>query len=252
MSTLEKMKEMLPDFSKNERRLADHILKYPYDLQRFSSITIAEVCNVSRSAVIRFCQKLGFTGFSDFQKAILTEYEMSKQTKESSGISALDVYQSCIVQLRDKTDRNELDAIADLTAHARRILCYGEDHSGYSAKQMAFRLSRNQIDATYTDTPSVFSAFSKILGSGDMVMIFSISGKKALIDRCDAFRARRVSVILFTMNVNAPLREHADHVFYLPSATYSESSYLLDDAICFFLGVEMVIERIQEKLRLAA
>jgi hypothetical protein len=51
------------------------------------------------------------------------------------------------------------------------------------------------------------------------------------------------------MNVNAPLSGHADHVFYLPSAAYSESPYLLDDAICFFLAIEMVIESIQEKLR---
>ncbi|MBR3359199.1 MAG: MurR/RpiR family transcriptional regulator [Solobacterium sp.] len=249
MTVMEKMQEMLPDFSKNERRIADHILKYPYDLQRYRSINIADICGVSRSAVIRFCQKLGFTGFSDFQKALLSELEVSKPSAGSAGTTVLDVYQSCIEQLREKTDPAELAVIGDLTAHARRVLCYGQDHSRYSAQQMAFRLARNQVDATYTGDDSVIRSYEDILGSGDMLIIFSISGKKALAEICDAFRSRRVSIILFTMNVNTPLTSHTDHIFFLPSAAHSNSTHLLDDAICFYLAIEMVIESIQKKLK---
>jgi DNA-binding MurR/RpiR family transcriptional regulator len=243
------MKEMLPDFSKNERRIADHILKYPNDLQRFTSITIAEVCSVSRSAVIRFCQKLGFTGYSDFQKAVLSEYETAKFETASAGGSVLDVYQSCIDQLREQTDPAELSAAGSLIAHARRVICFGEDHSRYSAQQMAFRLSRCHIDASYTGDYSVLDSYNSILGSGDMVIIFSISGKKSLTERLDKLRAKRVSVILFTMNANTALTPHADYVFFLPSAAHSASSYLLDDAICFFLAIEMMVESIQKKLK---
>lgn len=249
MTVLEKMQEMLPDFSKNERRIADHILKHPYDLQRFSSINIADVCNVSRSAVIRFCQKLGFTGFSDFQKTVLNEYKTSKTETVSPESSVLDVYQSCIEQMRDRTDKAELAAIADLTAHARRIVCYGQDHSRYSAEQMAFRLGRTGFDATFTGDSSVIRNCQSVLGSGDMVVIFSISGQKAYSEMLDVFRARRVSVILFTMNVNTPLISHADHILFLPSAAYADSDHLLDDAICFFLAIEMVIDSIHKKLK---
>ena len=249
MTIMKQMQEKLPDFSKNERRIADHILKYPYDLQRYTSVNIADVCGVSRSAVIRFCQKLGFTGFSDFQKALLSEYEVSRPATDSAGTTALDVYQSCIEQLREKTDPGELAVIGDLTAHARRVLCYGQDHSRYSAQQMAFRLSRNHIDATYTGDASVMRSYQEILGSGDMLLIFSISGQKALAEICDIFRSRRVSVILFTMNVNTPLAAHTDHIFFLPSAAHSNSTHLLDDAICFYLAIEMVVESIQKKLK---
>ena len=247
MTVLEKIQSMLADFSKNERRLADHILNYPYDLKRYSSFNIAEVCNVSRSTVIRFCQKLGFIGFQDFQKAVLDEYETAKSTM-TSGTTALDVYQSCIEQLRAKTDSPELSAIGDLMVHSHRELCYGEDHSRYSAQQMAFRLERNGIDATYTGDSSVLGHYIEILGSGDMLVIFSISGKKSLLEYVDTFKTKRVSVILFTMNTGTYLAGHADHIFYLPSAVHSNSKYLLDDAICFMLGIEMVIEYIQKKL----
>lgn len=249
MTVIEQMKQKLPDFSKNERRIADHILKYPNDLQRYSSINIADVCNVSRSAVIRFCQKLGFIGFTDFQKAVLEEYAETKDTAErTAGNTALDVYQSCIDQMR-KIDETELSVVGELTAHAHRVLCYGQDHSRYSAQQMAFRLARNQIDASYTGDGSVMTSYYDILGSGDMVMVFSISGRKSMVEMLDTFRAKRVSVILFTMNANPPLKNHADHIIYLPSAAYSDSPHLLDDAICFMLGIEMVIEQINRKLK---
>lgn len=249
MTVLEQMREMLSDFSKNERRIADHILKYPYDLQRYSSINIADVCNVSRSAVIRFCQKLGFTGFSDFQRAVLSEYETEKKDAAASGITALDVYQACIEQLKQNIDPAELSAVGDLMAHARRVLCFGIDHSCYSAQQMAFRLGRNRIDASYTGDSSVLGSYRHILGSGDMLVVFSISGRKSLAEDLDLFRAKRVSVILFTMNAGSALSSHVDHVLCLPSATNSNSPYLLDDAICFFLAIEMVIESIQKKLK---
>lgn len=249
MTVFEKMQQMLPDFSKNERRIADHIMKYPYDLQRYSSSNIADVCNVSRSAVIRFCQKLGFVGFQDFQKAFLAEYEEKKSDSSASDVTVLDIYQSCIEQMRAKTDQAELSAIADLTAHARRVLCYGLDHSRYSAEQMAFRLGRNHIDATFTGDGSIIDNYAKMLGSGDMLIVFSISGRKALTEILDSFRAKRVSVILLTMNINTPLSNHADHVLYLPSAANSDSHHLLDDAICFFLAIEMIVEAIQKKLK---
>ena len=249
MTVLEQMQENLADFSKNERRIADHILKYPYDLQRYSSISIANVCNVSRSAVIRFCQKLGFTGYSDFQKAVLAEYENAKPEPADTASGALDVYQSCIEQMKTKTDQAELAAIGDLMAHARRVLCYGDDHSGYSAQQMAFRLERSRIDASFTATSSVLGNYKDILAPGDVLAVFSISGQKRFAELLDTFRAKRVSVILFTMNAKSPLLLHADHVLLLPSAAYSDSDYLLDDAICFFLGIEMVIESIRKKLK---
>ncbi len=248
MTVLEKIQETLPDFSKNERRIADHLLKYPYDLQRYSSFNIADICNVSRSAVIRFCQKLGFTGFSDFQKQVLQELETEKPVSQPAGSTALDVYQSCIEKLRDHTDPAQLAMLGDLFAHSRRILCYGEDHSRYSAQQMAFRLARNRIDATYTGDSSVLRSYQSILTSGDMLVIFSISGKKSLLESIEIFKARRVRVVLFTMNVNTPLKGHADNIFYLPSAAHSNSSHLLDDAICFMLAIEMIIEAIQKHL----
>lgn len=249
MTVTEKMQSMLADFSKNERRIADHILKYPNDLKRYSAVSIAEVCDVSRSAVIRFCQKLGFTGYSDFQKAYLAE--MENAVSERAAVSgALDVYKSCIEQLQMNTDQAELNAVSEMITHSRRILCFGIDHSGYSAKQMAFRLVRHGIDASYISDDSTLMSYVKQCGPGDSVIIFSISGQKRLCESLEQFHANRTGIILFTMNANTSLRKTVDHMLVIPSAVHFDSPYLLDDMPCFLLGIEMVMESIQKKLKM--
>ena len=41
MSVIAQLKEMLPELSRNERKVADYLLEYPYDVQRFSSEAVA-------------------------------------------------------------------------------------------------------------------------------------------------------------------------------------------------------------------
>lgn len=251
MSILENIRALLPDFSKNERRLADHVLNYPLDLQRYNAMNIAETCNVSRSAVIRFCQKLGFTGYADFQRAVLSELENAPPQTISGGSCALDIYRSCLMELQEKADMNTIAAVSDLIVHSKRVLCYGIDHSGYSARQMAFRLLRSRIDASFVGVSSEFTPFSNVFGPGDTVIVFSISGQKTLAEDLERFRSRRVGVILFTMNTNASIKSLADHVILLPSAAHSNSPHLLDDMICFLYGIELVIEGVHKKLKSA-
>ena len=64
MAVLEDLRNILPDLSKNERKAAEYLLQYPHDIQRRTSEAIAREADISRSALIRLCQKLGYQGFA--------------------------------------------------------------------------------------------------------------------------------------------------------------------------------------------
>ena len=59
------------DLSKNERILANYILKHPEDVLKMSSKDLGKVCFVSTATVYRLCDKLGLLGFSDLKIKIL-------------------------------------------------------------------------------------------------------------------------------------------------------------------------------------
>lgn len=61
-------------FSAAEKEIADYLLKAE-DLEGKSAGDIAKELYISPSALTRFAQKLGFTGFSDFRKAYTEEVQ---------------------------------------------------------------------------------------------------------------------------------------------------------------------------------
>ncbi len=55
------------ELSKNERILADYILKHPEDVLKMSSKELGKACFVSTATVYRLCDKLNLAGFSDLK-----------------------------------------------------------------------------------------------------------------------------------------------------------------------------------------
>lgn len=70
------------DLSKNERILADYILKHPEDVLKMSSKDLGEVCFVSTATVYRLCDKLGLSGFSDLKIKITSSLDDYRKSNE--------------------------------------------------------------------------------------------------------------------------------------------------------------------------
>lgn len=60
--------------TKKERLIADYVLANFRDACFITSTDLANILNVSHSSVIRFSRALGFTGYSDFQQTIRSQY----------------------------------------------------------------------------------------------------------------------------------------------------------------------------------
>jgi len=71
------------DLSKNERVLADYILKHPEDVLKMSSKDLGKVCFVSTATVYRLCDKLGLSGFSDLKIKITSSLDDYRKSNEN-------------------------------------------------------------------------------------------------------------------------------------------------------------------------
>ena len=70
------------DLSKNERILANYILKHPEDVLKMSSKDLGKVCFVSTATVYRLCDKLGLLGFSDLKIKITSSLDDYRKSNE--------------------------------------------------------------------------------------------------------------------------------------------------------------------------
>lgn len=70
------------DLSKNDRILADYILKHPEDVLKMSSKDLGKECFVSTATVYRLCDKLGLSGFSDLKIKITSSLDDYRKSNE--------------------------------------------------------------------------------------------------------------------------------------------------------------------------
>ena len=55
------------DFSKTELKVYEYVINHPETIETYTISKIADVSGTSTSAVLRFCQVLGFKGYKDFR-----------------------------------------------------------------------------------------------------------------------------------------------------------------------------------------
>lgn len=250
MSVLAKMRSLLPELSKSERKVADYLLQAPADIQRFSSESIANYSGTSRNAVIRLCKKLGYSGYAEFKYAVTNDPDglrLPDSEHEFSIRGVLNLYCEGFRELEPLVGSPLLRNVSEAILYSNRVVTMGMLHSYYSASQMAFRLNRSGIDCHAIADSSIMSQFTKILKAGDVAVIFSISGQKAYEPIASAMRQNRIKVILVTMNPMSALSKMVDHVIVLPFIGHTYSGYMLDDAVTFFMFIELLVEDIHKK-----
>lgn len=241
MSVFQTMQSMLPELSKNERRAAEYLIAHPHDLQRRSADAIADEAGVSRSALVRLCQKLGYKGYAEFRYAAW--HDEAALAQEGSP-SILARYAELLSQLQAVPVSKAAISLAEAIQSARRVHAWGSYHSFMAAQQLAFRLNRSLKDSQCLSDMSQMENYSQMVTPQDLVVIFSISGSDSYRDVCRGCQERGATVALVTMTAKSKIAKLADLCVALPYLSHEQSSYLLDDEATFFIFIEMLIERL--------
>ena len=250
MDLLNQIREHLPQLTPGERRAAEYILEYPFDAVRFPSSTIAGSAGTSRSNVVRFCQKLGFSGYAEFTYAlgrILKDRKHLSPTQKqpSSAETVLQKYLNEFAKLETLYHSTQLREIAKIITSARRVLILGRDHSFFSAQQLSFQLNRAGIGSMATQMDTVMGSYGDILDHQDAVIVFSVQALKQSYEHIlKSFREKNVRIVLITTAQKPPVASYADQVVLLPSAARSYSRDMLDEAPTFYLFIELLMEAI--------
>ena len=70
MNIVETIKSALDDMTRAERQVASYYLGHPNDFAFCTLDAIAQKADTSTTSVLRFCRRIGFVGYKDFQQAV--------------------------------------------------------------------------------------------------------------------------------------------------------------------------------------
>jgi DNA-binding MurR/RpiR family transcriptional regulator len=147
MNIVEKIQQYFDVMTKSERRVSSYFLQHLNDFSFNTLDRIASDIGLSTTSVIRFCRRLGFEGFKDFQLQLRREIQNHSTLKNRlEHMNRYDdslltqIVQSgigCIEKTFAEIPETALPAAVRLLMDAKRIFIYGAKET-YALVQYAY------------------------------------------------------------------------------------------------------------------
>jgi DNA-binding MurR/RpiR family transcriptional regulator len=259
LSTVVRVRSLLPSLPPAERRVAQRVIDDPEGVANSTITELAQTCETSETTVIRFCRAIGFTGYPELRLTRATESGRAQsggRREVGSDIRPDDPLEvivekvtfadaRAVEETAAQLDTAVLKRVVDTIAGARRIDIYGVGASAFVAMDFQQKLHRiGRASYAWADAHIMLTS-AAVLEKADVAIGISHTG--ATVDTIDALevaRARGATTIALTNFPRSPITDVADLVLttaarettFRSGATASRLAQLtvID---CIFVGV---------------
>ena len=203
-----------------EQGIVNYILTYPEELEKISSRQLAELTYTSPATVVRICQKLGFSGYSEFKIKYLQEVNQTPRmdqinrtnpiTSEDSlhrivnKVAALEI--TAIEQTKKGIDLDQLNRVSELLNQATCIDFYAFDNNLHLAKNACshFLYAGKQAVIHDSSNAQFMQAFASV--EGHVAIIISRTGENPMLYRiANVLRERNIPLLVLTESRHSSL-----------------------------------------------
>jgi len=235
MNTVEKINQNLSAMTKTERDVASFFFGHLNDFAFLSLQRLSGNIGTSTTSVIRFCRRLGFAGFKEFQYALREDMkyqpglpdklhrtidaaEGEEKSREAAGIPGNELLSrtlhqdiTCLEQTFRCLPRKRLDRAVELLSGAQRVFSFGMKESfalaHYSyTRFLSVRENCFLLNAGYNGEVESILA----LNPGDVCMVFLFHRyTKQVLELLPLIRAQGAYLILVTSEPFGAVEEYA-------------------------------------------
>lgn len=225
MSVLKLLEAQKASMTLADREIAEFILADPGRMLDLSSAALAEATGRSQSSVVKFSQKLGYSGYQQLKMAVTTA--RAREWHAPSGVihgsidssdSQMTVVQklvsSKLQSMRETAAANSeetINAALEKLVGARKLLLAGVGASSLVAKDFSYKLLKLGRTVLLNSDNHIQISNASALGAGDALMALSYSGRSVETLRiAELAKKRGATVISVTGLQSNPLADVAD------------------------------------------
>lgn len=252
MDLIERMKSQEGKFTESELAVARYIAGHPMDVVGNTVSKVSELSGLSAAAIVRMCQRMGYSGFSEFR------FEMDRQllsngTQEEGGANEGGLLSRFVninaVQLRrvaEAVDASLLNHVAASLCAAPRVAVWGVDRMYERALQLSAGLMHVGIFNSVTNDTTVMDDVAGILGKGDVCVVISQKGRDydAYALLMDAIRENGGEAFFVTVNARSQFISHASSAIVLPNIGTGGRSDLSNAQLMIYLYLEILLDEV--------
>ena len=208
--------------SNSQRRIADCLLGRLGEAPFWGVEELAERGESSVATVVRFAQKLGYTGFLELRQALVQEAKRQARAGErlfqapsEAAATLVEVARrdiQNIEQMVQGVGEPLLKAVVEALRAARHRVIIGRGVSQLMSSQLAYLLTQAGLP-TIEGSPADFAAQAGNMGPEDLLVAFSFQPYSSeTLDAATYARKRGIRTLAFTDRLRAPVARVADHV----------------------------------------
>ncbi len=241
------------NFTKSDIKVKNFVIDNLDIITARSIDMIAEKADVSKSALLRFCKKLGYNGYSEFKyevsKYLLsgTLYSNTKGVNPNKNI--ISYYVDCIQKLPNYISEEIYRRLGSFIHEAAKIRIYGLHESGLSAQYLSYRLATLGIDSEPLVFSGLFSEKASFSSPEDLNIFISVSGTtQEIIEASKVSLDKGAKTAMITQNSKSPYASQYDSFISIPSIGFTKNEFFLDSQAIFFITIDLLINQLSKLL----
>lgn len=242
------------EFTQSEIKIKELILTNPDIIACFPLVTAAYKMGVSKSALLRFCKKCGYDGFSEF-KYELSRYihsgniEKDKLNNDSSN-EIIKLFIEKLKIINESNLDNSIETLANEILKANKIKIYGVHETGLSARHLQYRLTTIGIDSESVTDNSLIAEKALFSTKKDLNIYFSLSALTTIINESiENSLKNNCKIALITQNSKSKFSKLLSNIIVLPSFSLTKDSFFIDSQALNFVFIELLINKLSKVLK---
>ena len=227
MNFMENIQLKRSTLTKNEAKACDMICADLKLVQNYSIQELSDHIGVTKTTIMRFTQKMGYSGYSEFKYAVINYVNSpeNSSTEETDGVAAAEnIYADTIRLIHHALDESGMKKLAGQIIQARTVYLAGMINSHVSAIQLYYSLLMFGIRATVLDSGEAAKSVDMCVGQNDLVIVYTVSGKSSINRVLEELKENTgCRIVMITSSSNSSF---ADETIVLPSLSVQRGSLL--------------------------
>ena len=219
-----KIKNILPSLRGVEAKIATFIIEHPETVLNNPIARLASETDVAESSIIRFCRKIGYSGFSAFKINLASSiqhenaYKLDDLSLTDKPLTAPETLKLVFVQTCQALEQSmnfinteEFSKAADLIRHASQLLLFGIGSSAPIAMDAYCRFSRLGINVSYATDPYAMLMAANHIKKGCVIIGISHTGKtKETLNAMKIAKEKGALTICISSFLNSPITNYSN------------------------------------------
>ena len=238
MSRIDRMSNQ---FTKTDWKIVQYIKKNTQDFLDQSAQELAKAIGTSDASIIRFSQKVGFSGLNELKYTMQRELHQTPVSRHSDYSSLLHDYQMLLDTTFSSTNPNVIDKVRLMMKKAERIFIVGLELNRYVADITAHKfvtLGLNIQAVTNYDTLKLYQPLAK---KGDLFFTITLSGNHKMLSSILEQVHKQGSQIILVSNYEKSLcSAQAEEILLVPKTDLLQNSNTISREILVLFLLDML------------